>query len=154
MRVSNNSDVIEWIHPVNETKMETYVNELQYWAFKVSSKIERSELHERIFFDFSIEKVAVCPSHQRQNIWYYHDIILPLQITGRRLISIRSMIRTGPRASAEVFVIQPKNDVCNRLVHQVGGHLAATADLFGKKGLACLYAPFLQNWAESVALNR
>ena len=81
----------------------------------------------------SIEKVTVCPSHQRQNVWSCRDMILPLQT--KRLISIRSMIRTGPRASAEVFVIPPKNDVCNRLVHQVGGHLDATADLsFIKNG--------------------
>ena len=84
---------------------------------------------KNLFCFIKVETVTVCLSHQRQNIWYCRDIIFPLQTTGRRLISIRSMIRTGPRASAEVFVIPSNNDVCNRLVHQVGGHLAATADL-------------------------
>ena len=83
-----------------------------------------------------VKILTISPSHQRQSIWYCHNIILPLQVGS--LISIRLMIRTGPRASAEVFVIQPKNDVCNRLVHQVGGHLAATADLFFEKEMRIL----------------
>ena len=78
-----------------------------------------------------VKIVTISSSHQRQSFWYCHNIILPLQ--DGSLISIRLMIRTRPRASAEVFVIQPKNDVFNRLVHQVGGHLAATADLFSQK---------------------
>ena len=72
MRVSNNSTVIEWIHPVNETKMETHVNELEYWTFNSSSRIEKSELlqlHERIFFVLSNSKQLQYVRHIKDKIF-------------------------------------------------------------------------------------
>ena len=57
-----------------------------------------------------VKIVTISPSHQKQSIWYCQNIILPLQVGS--LISMRLILRTELRR-AEVFEIQPENDVCN-----------------------------------------
>ena len=66
--------------------------------------------------------------HQRHNLLNYHNTVLP---SANSMLPFTSkIIRTGPRVSAEVTVIPSKIDHGYCLVHQVGGHVAATADLF------------------------